>query len=78
MTDYRPPRWWPHYDEFPDWRLWRGENHLLYARLPGTKPLVIVHGTDVAELRDRIAGETARRERPGPVGAPAVTGSRPR
>lgn len=69
MTDYRPPKWWPHHDEFPDWRLWRGENRLLYARLPGTSPLVIVHGTDVAELREQIVSEIWQPEPQGTVSA---------
>ena len=39
----RVPRWWPYRDEFPEWRVHKGENNLLYARLPGTDPLIIVH-----------------------------------
>jgi hypothetical protein len=51
---YRVPKWWPYQDEFPDWRVWQGMNKLYYARLPGTHPLVIVHGEDAAKLRDEI------------------------
>ena len=51
---YRAPRWWPYKDEFPEWRFWRGQNGLLYARLPGTDPLVIVHAQDPAGLRAQM------------------------
>jgi hypothetical protein len=54
--EYRVPAWWRSYHaQFPDWRVWKGENGLLYARLPRTDPLVVVHGQDADELREEIA-----------------------
>jgi hypothetical protein len=52
--EYRVPKWWPYQEQFPQWRVWRGENKRYYARLPGTDPLVVVHGQDADELRDEI------------------------
>jgi hypothetical protein len=69
-TGCRPPRWWPYRDEFPEWRLWRGDNQRFYARLPGTSPLVVVSGKDVADLRDQVTKETSRRN-----GGPKATGA---
>jgi hypothetical protein len=57
----RVPGWWPYQAEFPDWRVWKGEDQRYYARLPGTKPLVIVHGNDAADLRDQILKEISNR-----------------
>jgi hypothetical protein len=57
---HRIPGWWPYQHEFPDWRVWRGTNQLNYARLPGTVPLVIVHGEDAADLRDEIIRAISR------------------
>jgi hypothetical protein len=52
---YRAPKWWqPYQAEFPDWRVWRGENGRVYGRLPRTEPLVIVNGRDAGELREQI------------------------
>jgi hypothetical protein len=56
----RVPKWWPYQAEFPDWRVWRGEDQRYYARLPGTDPLVIVRGQDPASLRDEIIREQSR------------------
>lgn len=50
----RVPKWWTYQDEFPGWRVWKAENQRYYARLPGTEPLVIVHGEDPVSLRDEI------------------------
>lgn len=56
----RVPKWWkPYQDEFPDWRVHQGENKRLYARLPGTDPLVIVHAGDADALRAEIIREKA-------------------
>jgi hypothetical protein len=53
--EYRVPKWWrPYQGQFPHWRVWRGQDKRFYARLPGTDPLVIVHGRDAEELRDEI------------------------
>jgi hypothetical protein len=54
MPPERAPRWWPYQDEFPDWRVWQGQNKRYYARLPETKPLVIVNAADAQRLRDEI------------------------
>jgi hypothetical protein len=59
-VQYRPPNWWPYQSEFPDWRLWQGDNKLFYARLPGTSPLVIVRAADVTGLRDEIISAESR------------------
>jgi hypothetical protein len=56
----RVPKWWSYQAEFPDWRVWRGEDQRYYARLPRTNPLVIVHGEDPADLRERIAHEITK------------------
>jgi hypothetical protein len=53
--EYRVPKWWPYQEQFPQWRVWRGENKRYYARLPGTDPLLVVHGQDADELHDEIA-----------------------
>jgi hypothetical protein len=53
--EYRVPKWWPYQDQFPEWRVWRGDDRHLYARLPGTDPLIVVHGHDTDELREQIA-----------------------
>lgn len=50
----RVPKWWPYHNEFPDWRVHKGENQLYYARLPGTDPLVIIHAANTEALRDEI------------------------
>jgi len=51
----RAPKWWqPYQNEFPAWRVWRGDNKLFYARLPGSDPLVIVHGENPESLLDGI------------------------
>jgi hypothetical protein len=55
----RVPNWWPYQGEFPEWRVWKGETKLYYARLPGTEPLVIVNGEDAEKLRDEIIRVTA-------------------
>lgn len=57
MLPERVPKWWPYQDEFPDWRVWKGENKVYYARLPGTEPLVIVNAGDAEKLRDEIIRE---------------------
>jgi hypothetical protein len=63
----RVPKWWtPCVAEFPDWRVWRGENRLCYARLPGTDPLVIVHAADAAGLRDEIIRAQSQLEQEQP------------
>jgi hypothetical protein len=54
MPPERAPRWWPYQDEFPDWRVWQGQNKRYYARLPGTEPLLIVNAEDAQKLRDEI------------------------
>jgi hypothetical protein len=56
----RVPKWWPHQAEFPDWQVWRGNNRLYYARLPGTSPLLIVRGEDATDLRDQIIRAKSR------------------
>jgi hypothetical protein len=56
--EYRVPKWWPYQQQFPEWRVWRGDNKHYYARLPGTDPLIIVHGQDADELRDQITRQT--------------------
>jgi hypothetical protein len=63
----RVPKWWkPYADEFPDWRVHKGENRLYYARLPGTNPLVIVHAADAAALRNEIARAQSQLEQEQP------------
>jgi hypothetical protein len=60
--EYRVPKWWQRYHaQFPDWRVWRGENKRFYARLPGTSPLLVVHGRDAEELRDEITRHLSQR-----------------
>jgi hypothetical protein len=46
----QPPKSWFYRDEFTERRFWRGDNARYYALLPGTNPLLIVNGQDVAEL----------------------------
>jgi hypothetical protein len=62
----RVPKWWPYQDQFPKWRVHKGENGLYYARLPGTDPLVIVHAGDAGGLREQIAAVRAGLEREQP------------
>jgi hypothetical protein len=59
----RVPKWWPYQDQFPQWRVHKGENQLYYARLPGTDPLVIVHAADTGGLREQIIRTQAELER---------------
>jgi hypothetical protein len=42
-------------DEFPGWEAWQGIDRLWHARIRGATPPVMVHGEDVAGLRDQIA-----------------------
>jgi hypothetical protein len=59
----RLPKWWrPIQEEFPDWRGWAGEDDRYYARLPGTKPLVVVNGATPEELRNEIIAKQQERE----------------
>jgi hypothetical protein len=64
----RVPRWWPYQDEFPDWRVWKGEGQRYHARLPGTRPLIIVRGEDPASLRDAILRAESKPQTPTGTG----------
>jgi hypothetical protein len=62
----RVPKWWPYQNEFPQWRVHKGENKLYYARLPGTDPMLIVHAADADALRDEIIRTQANPEQEQP------------
>ena len=44
--------------EFPGWKIERGIDGLLYARLLGSHPPLVVRGEDAADLRDQIRATT--------------------
>jgi hypothetical protein len=55
-----PDTFWPYAREFPDWEVWRGVDQMLYAKLAGPAPAVIVRGEDAEDLRDQIRGAILR------------------
>ena len=49
--------------EFPGWHVWRGVNHLWYARLvKSSPPIVVTAREDLGDLRDGIISAIWRRE----------------
>jgi hypothetical protein len=67
------PGWWPYQGEFPQWRAHKDEDGLLYVRLPGADPLVIVRTGDAARLRAEVirkTSEPAQQQQPGELCLP--------
>jgi hypothetical protein len=55
--------------EFPGWEAWQGFNRLWHARIRGAVPPVLVHGEDLADIRDQIIAHqyrTQAQREPGP------------
>jgi hypothetical protein len=48
--------------EFPGWEAWQGIDRLWHARIRGAVPPVMVHGDDLAELRDQMRAYIGRQE----------------
>ena len=48
--------------EFPGWEAWQGIDRLWHARICGATPPVMVHGEDLADLRDQIIIHLRRTE----------------
>jgi hypothetical protein len=40
--------------EFPGWEAWQGIDRMWHARIRGATPPVMVHGSDLIDLRDQI------------------------
>jgi hypothetical protein len=40
--------------EFPGWEAWQGIDRIWHARIRGATPPVMVHGSDLVDLRDQI------------------------
>ena len=48
--------------EFPAWEAWQGIDLLWHARIRGAVLPVMVHGEDLADLRDQIRACIGRQE----------------
>jgi hypothetical protein len=58
-AEYQHPTWWaPFAKGLPGWRAWAGETEGFFARLPGTRPLVVVQAENPGSLaravRDKL------------------------
>jgi hypothetical protein len=46
--------------EFPAWHCWDGISGLVYAKLRGSSPVIVVRGENPRDLRDQIRRELAQ------------------
>jgi hypothetical protein len=49
-------------EEFPGWEAWQGIEGLWHARIKGATPPVMVHGQDLADLRDEVKRKLSQME----------------